>query len=137
VWLYLQQDGTQTLKSRIAALGLSMIPGQDYMDSFSPVATYASVRLVIGLSLYIINRRKALRHTINTRKWERKTNFAKESIPIPRWRIMDQDDWTIEMYDVEAAFLNADIGRHQFIYVPEAMIKTGMMEEEESKVLAF
>jgi hypothetical protein len=31
-------------------------------------------------------------------------------------------------------FLNADIGHCQFIYVPEAMIKTGMMEEEESKV---
>jgi hypothetical protein len=41
------------------------------------------------------------------------------------------------MYDVEAAFLNADIGHRQFIYVPEAMIKTGMMEEEESKGLAF
>jgi hypothetical protein len=29
--------------------------------------------------------------------------------------------------------LNADIGHRQFIYVPKAMIKTGMMEEEEPK----
>jgi hypothetical protein len=86
---------------------------------------------VIGLSLYIINRCKALRHTINTSKRERKTNYAKEVIPRPKWRIPDCDDWTIEMYDVEAAFLNADTGHRQFIYVPEAMIKTGMMEEEE------
>jgi hypothetical protein len=66
-----------------------------------------------------------------------KNEFAKESIPKPRWRIPDQDDWTIEMYDVEAALLNADIGHRQFIYVPKAMIKTGTMEEEESKGLAF
>jgi hypothetical protein len=65
-----EQDGTQRLKSRIVTLGFSMIPGKDYTDSFSPVATDASVRLVIGLSLYIINRRKALRYTINTRRWE-------------------------------------------------------------------
>jgi hypothetical protein len=114
-----------------------MIPGKDYMDSFSPVATDASVRLVIGLSLYIINYLKALCYAINTRRWERKMDCAKESIPKPRWRIPHQDDWTIEMYDVEAAFLDADIGHRQFIYVPEAMIKTGMMEEEESKGLSF
>jgi hypothetical protein len=39
-----------------------MIPGKDYTDSFSLVATDASVRLVIGLLLsYIINRRSVLR----------------------------------------------------------------------------
>jgi hypothetical protein len=58
-------------------------------------------------------------------------NFAKEAIPRPKWRIPDRDNWTITIYDVEAAFLNADIGHRQFIYVPEAMIKSGMMEEEE------
>jgi hypothetical protein len=89
---------------------------------------------VIGLSLYIINHHKALRYTINTRRWERKTDFAKESIPKPRWRIPDQDDWTIEMYDVEAAFLNADIGHRQFIYVPKAMIKTGGWKKRNQRV---
>jgi hypothetical protein len=52
-------------------------------------------------------------------------------MPRPKWRIPDRDDWTIEMYDVEAAFLNAVIGHRQFIYAPEAIIKTGMTEEEE------
>jgi hypothetical protein len=37
----------------------------------------------------------------------------------------------MEMCDVEAAFLNADIGHHQFIHASEAMVKTGMMDEEE------
>jgi hypothetical protein len=63
-----EQDGTQRLKSRILTLCFSMIPGKDYTDSFSPVATDVTVRLVIGLSLYIINRRKALRYAINTKR---------------------------------------------------------------------
>jgi hypothetical protein len=41
-----KQDGTQMLKSPIVSLGFSMVPGKDYIDSFSPVATDASVRTV-------------------------------------------------------------------------------------------
>jgi hypothetical protein len=50
-----EHDGTQQLKSRIVTLGYSMIPGQDYTDSFSPVATDASIRTVFVVSLYIMN----------------------------------------------------------------------------------
>jgi hypothetical protein len=46
-----EQDGTKRLKPRIVMLGFSMIPGKDYTNSFSPVATDASIRFVIGLLL--------------------------------------------------------------------------------------
>ena len=40
-----EQDGTQRFKTRIVTQGFSMIPGKDYTESFSPVATDVSVRL--------------------------------------------------------------------------------------------
>jgi hypothetical protein len=50
-----EHDGSQRLKSRIMTLGYSMVPGQDYTDSFSSVATDASVRTFFAISLYIMN----------------------------------------------------------------------------------
>jgi hypothetical protein len=46
-------------------------------------------------------------------------------------------DWTIEMYDVEAAFLNAEPRHKQYIYVPDAMIQTWMMSKEEASETVF
>ena len=42
------------------------------------------------------------------------------------------DDWTIEVYDVEAAFLNAKQGAKMYIKVPEAMIICGFVSREEA-----
>ena len=52
-------------------------------------------------------------------------------------RIPDCDDWTIEVFDVEAAFLNAEPGHKQHIYVPDAMIKTGMISQEDADECVF
>ena len=51
--------------------------------------------------------------------------------------LQDCDDWTVEVYDVEAAFLNADAGHKQYIYVPEAMIKTGLMTIEKARKMVY
>jgi hypothetical protein len=54
------------------------IPGVDYTESFSPVATDTSIRLMIGLYLY----------------------FNKHKI---------DKQWKLEMFDVESAFLIAEL----------------------------
>jgi hypothetical protein len=41
------------------------------------------------------------------------------------------------MYDVEAAFLNAEPGHKHYIFVPEGMIRTGMMKKEEAAETAL
>jgi hypothetical protein len=41
------------------------------------------------------------------------------------------------MYDVEAAFLNAEPENKQYIYVPEGMIKTGLISKEEADETVF
>jgi hypothetical protein len=49
-----EQDGSTQYKSRIVSLGYDMIPGKDYTDAYSPVATDSSTRIAFGISLYII-----------------------------------------------------------------------------------
>jgi hypothetical protein len=91
-----EQDGSIRRKTRIVTKGFMQIPGVDYTESFSPVATDASVRTVIGISLYYIGHEKAL-YDIN-------------------------DKWVMEVFDVEAAFLNATMGEEKvYISTPEAM----------------
>ena len=41
--------------------------------------------------------------------------------------------WVLKMFDVQAAFLNADPGVKIFIKVPEAMIRLGMISREEAE----
>jgi hypothetical protein len=72
-----EQDGTKRLKSRIVSLGYSMVPGKDYVNSYSPVVTGASVRTAFAVSLYIMNHTK-LHNCIEQLKYERKTKVAKE-----------------------------------------------------------
>jgi hypothetical protein len=69
-----EQDGTQRYKSRIVLKGYVMVPGVDYTESFSPVATDTTVRTSIAMALY-----------------------------------RQKEGWTIEMIDIEAAFLNAEL----------------------------
>jgi hypothetical protein len=67
-----------------------MIPGQDYTDSYSPVATDASVRTLFAISLFIMNQSRLTQRTQRL-EWERKTDYVKTR----RWRIPVCWDWTI------------------------------------------
>jgi hypothetical protein len=75
-----EQEGSTRYKSRIVSLGYDMIPGKDYTDSYSPVATDSSTRIAFGISLYIMNRKhreRTLRKKIGEMAWKRKTDHAK------------------------------------------------------------
>jgi hypothetical protein len=112
-----------------------MIPGKDYTDSFSPVVTYSSTRIAFGISLYIMHQKHrewSLRKKIGELAWKKKTEHAKLFFQIP-----ECDDWIVEMYDVEAAFLNTEPGCKHYIKVPDGMIRTGMMTKEKAETIAF
>ncbi len=47
-----EQDGSKRKKSRIVTKGFLQIPGIDFKESYSPVATDASVRIIFGISMY-------------------------------------------------------------------------------------
>ena len=47
-----EADRTLRYKTRIVTLGYMQIPGVDYTEKFSPVATDSSIRIVFGLTLY-------------------------------------------------------------------------------------
>jgi hypothetical protein len=83
------------------------IPGVDYSESCSPVATDCNVRLVLALSLYFIGREKELTGV--------------------------DDRWTVELYDVEAAFLTAEPGTKTYITIPDGVVALGMMTPEMRK----
>jgi Reverse transcriptase (RNA-dependent DNA polymerase) len=67
------------------------IPGEDYSESFAPVASDTSIRVIIAMFLFF--------HHI-----EKKSN------------------WDLDMFDVEAAFLNADLDKQVFIEWPQGML---------------
>jgi len=50
-----KQDGLKWYKARIVTKGFLMIPGVDYIESFSPVTTETGVQCIIGISLHFIN----------------------------------------------------------------------------------
>ena len=95
-----EQDGTQRYKSRIVLKGYVMVPGVDYTESFSPVATDTTVRTSIAMALY-----------------------------------RQSEGWTIEMIDIEAAFLNAELesDRPVFAEWPEGIVELGFISEDERK----
>jgi Reverse transcriptase (RNA-dependent DNA polymerase)/Zinc knuckle len=95
-----EQDGTQRYKSRIVLKGYVMVPGVDYTESFSPVATDTTVRTSIAMALF-----------------------------------RQKEGWTIEMIDIEAAFLNAELESDRPVYAewPEGMVELGFISEDERK----
>ena len=102
-WIFkvkIEQDGTLRFKSRIVLKGYVMIPGVDYTEFFSPVATDTTVRTVIVIAIY-----------------------------------RQGEGWTIEMIDIEAAFLNAELDSDRPIFAewPEGMVELGFITEEERK----
>ena len=85
-----EQDGMKRYKMCIVTRGFLMILGVDYTESFSPVTTEVGVRTVIGVSLHYIN----------------------EDV---RNNVKEENRWIQEVYDVEAAFLNAKPGLKMYI----------------------
>ena len=47
-----ETKGLERLKSRIVTKGYLQVPGVDYMERFSPVATDTSTRMIIDFTLY-------------------------------------------------------------------------------------
>jgi hypothetical protein len=95
-----EHDGTVHHKSRVNLLGYMQVPGVDYTESFSPVATDTTVRAAIATMLYC-----------------------------------EDEGWTIEMIDIEAAFLNADLESDEPVYVewPEGIVELGFITEKEEQ----
>jgi len=82
-----KQDGSKWYKAQIVTKEFLMIPCVDYIESFLPITEEAGVQCVISISLHFINE-----------------NFVL-NIPVER-------RWILEVYDIEAAFLNANLGGH-------------------------
>jgi len=80
-----EQDASERYKARIVTKGLLMIPRVNYTESFSPVTTEVGVWCLIGISLYFIN------------------EDIVQNVPA-------ECRWILELYNVEAAFLNANPG---------------------------
>jgi hypothetical protein len=47
-----EQDGSIRYKSRIVTKGYLQIPGVDYTESFAPVATDTTIRLLLAIALF-------------------------------------------------------------------------------------
>ena len=45
-------DGTKRFKARLVSCGYMQVPGVDYTEKFSPVATDTSLRVLVGMTLY-------------------------------------------------------------------------------------
>jgi len=45
--------------------------------------------------------------------------------------------WILEVYDIEAAFLNAKPGARMYIKIPDAMAELGFMTKEEQELFAI
>ena len=101
-----KQDGSIQFKVRICSKGFMMIPGVDFDESFSPVGTDSGTRIVICITLYY-------------RKVTRGMN--------------EEDEWILEGYDVEAAFLSGELRKKMYLEIPRELIILGFISEEEAK----
>jgi hypothetical protein len=91
-----EQDGSIRFKSRSVTKGYMQVPGVDFTESFSPVATDSTIRIGIGLTLFY-----------------------------------EEENWICEVFDVEAAFLNADIDIEMYAEWPEGSVELGFLTQEE------
>ena len=48
-WVFTKRDDGR-YKARLVAQGFSQVPGEDYLDTFSPVIRYESVKLLLAFS---------------------------------------------------------------------------------------
>ena len=93
-----EQDGSKRYKTRLCVKGFHQIPGVDYTESFSPVATDATIQILLIYTL---------------------------------WKY--HEGWRCEMFDVEAAFLNAELENAMYLKWPEGMKELGFITEEQEK----
>ena len=91
-------DNTIRYKTRLCVKGFHQIPGIDFTESFSPVASGTTIVIVLLITLWKNNK-----------------------------------EWKCEMFDVEAAFLNAELEIPMYLEWPEEIQKLGFITEEEKK----
>jgi hypothetical protein len=150
-----EHDGSKKYKTRIVSLGYNMKPGEHFHNSFSPVATDMSIRMILAIGLGVMNEERSPDWKRVKEKWRgnKSQQFAgkeykrfkekvgekgRERLPLCFGAQVDNPNpWVLEMFDVEAAFLNADPGVKIFIKVPEAMVKLGMISQEEADGTCF
>ena len=89
-------------KAQLVVRGYEQIPGVDFTESFSPVASDAAIRTVLAVTLYYASKFK---------------------------------DWTIDIVDVETAFLNAPLSEVTYIKVPEGYAKYRKIESKPDEVV--
>jgi hypothetical protein len=102
-----EQDGSLRYKIRLVSKGYSMISGKDYTKSFSPVVSDTTNRLIIAISLYIMN------HQYRWKKVTQKklhSNFMK--------RIPNCDDWIMDVYDVVLHFSILNLEQSNILKYP-------------------
>jgi hypothetical protein len=103
----IKHDGSIQYKARICTKGFMMIPGIDFEESYSPVATDSSNKIVIGVSLYFRNQAR-----ING-------DYRQQ--------------WILEAYDVEAAFLSGEVRKKIYLEIPPAMKMLNFVTEKEAR----
>ena len=144
-----EHDGSKKYKTRIVSLGYNMRPGEHFHNSFSPVATDMSIRMILAIGLMVMNEERSSewKRVISKRKMRVEQEVTKQPYkrfrekvgqrgrkPLPNCfatRVDNPNPWVLEMFDVEAAFLNADPGVKIFIKVPDVMMQLGMLTTEE------
>jgi len=82
----IKSDGTK--KARCVIKGYEQVPGIDFNEFYSPLATDTTIRIVLAMALYYSSKEK---------------------------------QWTTELIDVEAAFLNDEVDQDIFIEIPEGL----------------
>jgi Reverse transcriptase (RNA-dependent DNA polymerase) len=94
-----EQDNTIRHKARVVSRSFLQIPGVDYSESFAPLASDTSIRVIITMFLYYHHR-------------------------------YNKSNWDLEIFDVESAFLNADLDKQVFIEWQQGMFELGFITEE-------
>ena len=143
-----EHDGSRKFKTRIVSLGYNMRPGEHFHNCFSPVANDISIRMMLAIGLGVMNAElganwKKVKNKRNNEQVQDEKRYkrfrekvgSKGRKKLPscfKVEVNNENQWVMEMFDVEAAFLNADPGVKIFIKVPEAMVQLGMMSAEEA-----
>jgi len=83
-----------------------MIPRVDYTESFLLVMVEVGVHTIIGISLHFIN------------------EDIVQNTPTEEY-------WVLKVYNVEAAFLNAEPGTKMYIQIPDEMVELEFITREE------
>jgi Reverse transcriptase (RNA-dependent DNA polymerase) len=103
-WIFKEKinpDGTIKYKARCFSRVFIQIPGVDYTESFSPVASHSGIRIVIGIFLFFLH-------------------------------MFPLDEWELETFDVELAFLNALLKNPVYIEWHTGFKEIRLLSQEET-----